>query len=76
MVLVFLPFHFAGGGPKPTTSATMELAMEVVAREALEGIRGRTTEVDPLGHATAEMSQVNIVLISMTLNQTREAPSI
>ncbi|KAJ8050195.1 t-SNARE domain-containing protein 1 [Holothuria leucospilota] len=46
-----------GGGPKPSSSASMELAMEVVAREALEGIRKRATEVDPMGHASVEMSQ-------------------
>ncbi|KAJ8043254.1 hypothetical protein HOLleu_10262 [Holothuria leucospilota] len=46
-----------GGGPKPSSSASMELAMEVVGREALEGIRERATEVDPMGHASVEMSQ-------------------
>ncbi|KAJ8048989.1 hypothetical protein HOLleu_01522 [Holothuria leucospilota] len=47
-----------GGGPKPSSSGSLQLAMEVVAREALDGIRARTTEVDPLGHASVEMSQV------------------
>lgn len=55
-------FHFAGGGPKPYVSVAMHLCMEVMARESLEGIRGRNTEVDPSGTATSEMSQVRAFL--------------
>ncbi|KAJ8034386.1 hypothetical protein HOLleu_21198 [Holothuria leucospilota] len=46
-----------GGGPKPYVSVAMHLCMGVMARESLEGIRGRNTEVDPSGTATSEMSQ-------------------
>lgn len=49
---------FTGGGPKPVSSGSMELAMEVVSLEALEGIRARSTKVDPLGQSSVEMSQV------------------
>ena len=37
------------------------LAIEIVAREALEGVRGVETEVDPLGQREPELSQVKSI---------------
>ena len=48
-------YHFLGGGPAPKYDPLSELVLEVMAREAVEGIRGREREHDPLDNSEAPL---------------------